>query len=111
MKNKLFYLPVIILFFILSIYKAEWITLALVNLVTFVLFAIDKRAAIKHTFRVPEKWLLLYCLLGGWFGGLIAQQLFRHKTRKQPFKSLFYLTILLDCIAVILYLSRGALLH
>lgn len=111
MKNQKIYLFVLLLLVLVGIYTTGWIGLILLNLVTFGLFGLDKCAAIKHTFRIPEKWLLLYCLLGGWIGGLFAQQLFRHKTYKQPFKSLFFLTIALDCLAVILYLSRGALLH
>ena len=109
-KNTIF-IFVTILLSLATFFCPVWLSLVLVNAMTFTLFALDKGLAIKGGRRIPERWLLIYSLFFGWFGGLIAQQLFRHKTRKQPFKSLFYLTILLDCIAVILYLSRGALLH
>ncbi|WP_241595566.1 DUF1294 domain-containing protein [Rosenbergiella epipactidis] len=109
-KNTIF-IFVTILLFLATFFWPVWLCLVLVNAITFTLFALDKSLAIKGRRRIPERWLLIYSLFFGWLGGLIAQQLFRHKTHKQPFKSLFYLTILLDCIAVILYLSRGALLH
>lgn len=102
---------VTILLSLATFFWPVWLCLVLVNAITFTLFALDKGLAIKGGRRIPERWLLIYSLFFGWLGGLIAQQLFRHKTHKQPFKSLFYLTILLDCIAVIFYLSRGALLH
>ncbi|PIJ44215.1 DUF1294 domain-containing protein [Tatumella sp. OPLPL6] len=109
-KNTLF-IFVTILLSLTACFCPVWLSLVLVNVMTFAMFALDKGLAIKGERRIPERWLLIYSLFFGWLGGLIAQQLFRHKTRKQPFKSLFYLTILLDCIAVILYFSRGALLH
>lgn len=46
----------------------------------FVMF-IDKRKAIKHRYRIPEKTLFLVSLLGGSIGTLAGMYLFRHKTK------------------------------
>jgi uncharacterized membrane protein YsdA (DUF1294 family) len=61
--------------------------LAGINLVTFAMFAWDKRSAIKGDWRIPEKTLLALALAGGTPGAIIAQQRLRHKTRKQPFRA------------------------
>ena len=42
---------------------------------------IDKRKAIKHRYRIPEKTLFLVSLLGGSIGTLAGMYLFRHKTK------------------------------
>ena len=63
------------------------------NLLAFGLFAVDKRAAIQGGSRIPENTLLLVSLLGGSPGVLAAQQLFRHKTRKQPFLTRFWMVV------------------
>ena len=63
----------------------------LMSVITYLAYAKDKRAAIKGEWRIPEKTLQLLALLGGWLGALIAQQQFRHKTQKQPFKMVFYI--------------------
>ncbi|KDN29133.1 membrane protein [Vibrio fortis] len=63
----------------------------LIGLMTYFTYAKDKRAAIKGEWRVPENTLHLLALCGGWLGALIAQQQFRHKTQKQPFKTLFFI--------------------
>ena len=60
--------------------------LALVNLLTFVLYGADKRKAQKGAWRVPEKTLLLLPLLGGSVGGILGMQTFRHKTKHWYFK-------------------------
>ncbi|KEJ90832.1 putative membrane protein [Sulfitobacter donghicola DSW-25 = KCTC 12864 = JCM 14565] len=58
---------------------------ALINLITFGVFAHDKRRARQSGRRVPEKRLLILAALGGWGGAKFAQQRLRHKSSKQPF--------------------------
>ncbi|MCR5874766.1 DUF1294 domain-containing protein [Phenylobacterium sp. J426] len=65
-----------------------WIALA--SLVTFYAFAADKRSAIDGRRRTPEATLLLLVAVGGAPGGIAAQQILRHKTRKEPFRSLLW---------------------
>jgi uncharacterized membrane protein YsdA (DUF1294 family) len=59
--------------------------LLVLNLAAFLAFAVDKRAAKRHEWRIPEARLLGLCALGGWLGGLLGMKVFRHKTRKPKF--------------------------
>ncbi len=67
----------------------------LVSIASFVQYAIDKRSAESGRWRTPENTLHITELLGGWPGALIAQQVFRHKTRKASFQTVFWLIVLL----------------
>lgn len=60
------------------------------SLVTFIMYWIDKTAAIKQQWRVPEFTLHGLELGGGWFGGFVAQQLLRHKTIKFNYQLTFW---------------------
>lgn len=66
------------------------------SLLIFLLYAFDKRAAKAGKRRIAENTLHLLALLGGWPGALIAREKLRHKSQKQPFKSVLWLTILLN---------------
>ena len=63
------------------------------SLLTFLAYAVDKSAAINGRWRTPEKTLHLLSLAGGWPGGLLAQQLLRHKCSKQSFVAVFWITV------------------
>ncbi len=67
---------------------------------TFILYGSDKSAAKQGAQRTPESLLHWGALLGGWPGALIAQSVFRHKTRKQPFRFIFWMTIVLNLIGL-----------
>jgi uncharacterized membrane protein YsdA (DUF1294 family) len=68
--------------------------LAAVNLKVFLSFRDDKKRAQEGRQRHSENDLLFWAFLGGSVGGVIAQQRFRHKTRKQPFATiLFFITL------------------
>jgi len=79
-------------------YLAEpWLwLLLLLNLLSFLLYRNDKRAAIRGERRTPENTLHLLALLGGWPAALLAQQLFRHKTSKINFRIVFWFTVLFN---------------
>ncbi len=68
-----------------------------VSLFTYLIYAKDKRAAKKGKWRTPENTLHLLALSGGWPGAMIAQQQLRHKSSKQPFRFIFWITVLLNC--------------
>lgn len=78
--------------------EARWLTGAVylaMSAVAFFLYWRDKRQARSNGWRTPEKILHGVELLGGWPGALIAQQVFRHKTRKLSFQLVFWLIVLL----------------
>ena len=65
---------------------AIWlIYLAVLSLVTFCIYAVDKRKAEKGKWRIPKKALLLFSFFGGATGGYLAMHLVRHKTKKWYF--------------------------
>lgn len=65
----------------------------LVSLLSFFMYRSDKRNAQESAQRTPENLLHLTELAGGWPGALIAQQWFRHKTRKASYQTVFWLII------------------
>lgn len=58
----------------------------LINLMTFFLYGIDKRKAIKDKSRISEFSLITFVVLGGAFGGFLGMKVFHHKTKKKKFK-------------------------
>ena len=85
------------------------LVLALLSLLTLMMYGLDKRAARLERQRTPEKHLHLLALLGGWPGALVARPLFRHKTRKQPFTTIFWCTVLVStAMMVTLLISEPA---
>ncbi|NVZ83400.1 DUF1294 domain-containing protein [Pseudomonas yamanorum] len=66
-----------------------------VSVVAFLLYWSDKRKAREDSWRTPENVLHAVELAGGWPGALIAQQVFRHKTRKVSYQVAFWLIVLL----------------
>lgn len=73
---------------------AMW--LLLINVLTMVMYGADKMAARKGMRRVPEASLLVFGVTGGWPGAILGQQLFRHKTQKQPFKTYFIISVIVS---------------
>ncbi|EBW3892293.1 DUF1294 domain-containing protein [Salmonella enterica subsp. enterica] len=78
---------------------AMWFLLA--NVLTLAIYGIDKTAARKTWSRVPESTLLVFGVVGGWPGAIVGQQLFRHKTQKQPFKTYFIVSVIVSILVTV----------
>lgn len=63
-----------------------YIYLLIINVIAFALMGIDKKRAIRHAYRIPEKTLFLSALLGGSVGAILGMQYFRHKTKHLSFQ-------------------------
>lgn len=72
----------------------------LLSVIGFAMYRADKTAAEQGAWRIPEANLHTVALLGGWPGALVARRVFRHKTRKQPFRTIFWGTVLANCVAL-----------
>lgn len=59
--------------------------LFVVNLITFILFAVDKYKSKKSKWRISERTLIGVALIGGSVGALMSMKAFRHKTKHKKF--------------------------
>lgn len=76
------------------------------SLLTFALYARDKRAAIEGHWRIPEHTMQAAALFGGWPGGVAAQQFLRHKNRKVSFQVVFWLAVIANVAVFVLLTAR-----
>jgi uncharacterized membrane protein YsdA (DUF1294 family)/cold shock CspA family protein len=68
----------------------------IISIFTFIMYSIDKSAAQNGDWRTPESTLHFLSLLGGWPGAIIAQQKLRHKSKKEDFRIVFWVTVILN---------------
>jgi uncharacterized membrane protein YsdA (DUF1294 family)/cold shock CspA family protein len=68
-----------------------------VSIVAFLAYAKDKSAAKNDLWRTEESTLHLLSFVGGWPGALFAQKKLRHKTKKEAFQTVFWLTVIANC--------------
>lgn len=81
------------------------IYLAVVNLVTFFLYGIDKWKAKRSKWRIEESTLLWWAAFGGSIGALLGMKTWHHKSRHKKF------TIGVPAILIAQLIVAGILLY
>ena len=69
--------------------------LLIINIITFIIYGIDKYKSIKHKYRISEATLIILALLGGPLGAFFGMIVFHHKTQKKRFIILIPLIMLI----------------
>lgn len=86
---------------------------ALLSILAFFLYSLDKSAARSGHWRIPESTLHMVSLCGGWPGAIISQYKLRHKSRKLSFKAVYWATVVVNCgcLAYLLTAEGAMRLH
>ena len=79
--------------------------ISIINAATYWFYAQDKEAAQLGNKRVAENILHILSFLGGWPSAWLAQQKLRHKTQKQPFRRIYFCTIVLNILLILWLIS------
>ena len=79
------------------------ILLALINLVTFIIYGLDKRKAKKRKMRYSESFLIGLAVFGGSIGALVAVYTFRHKTKHKKFTIGLPLILIIETALLTIY--------
>ena len=87
------------------LYFAAYI--ALISLIAVILTVHDKRAAVKHKWRVRESTLLLAAALGGAAAMLVTMRLIRHKTKHAKFMMGLPAIIAVQVVIIALAMWQG----
>ncbi|MBR1449645.1 MAG: DUF1294 domain-containing protein [Prevotella sp.] len=70
----------------LSLLHIALIYLAVINVVTFFMYGIDKWIAKKSKWRISEATLLLLAVIGGSIGAWLGMKVWHHKTLHKKFR-------------------------
>ena len=84
---------------------------SIINVMTYWFYAQDKEAAQMNQRRVPENTLHILAFLGGWPAAWLAQQRLRHKTQKQPFRKIYFCTIVFNILLILWLISPLNVFH
>ncbi|WP_321420011.1 DUF1294 domain-containing protein [uncultured Methanomethylovorans sp.] len=74
-----------------------------VNIISFSLMGLDKKKATRKKYRIPEKQLFLWVIMGGSLGGVLGMKIFRHKTKHPQFKYGFPLILLIHLVLISMF--------
>lgn len=75
--------------------------LVIINILSFILMGLDKYKAINNHWRISEYTFFGLSLLGGSLGTLIAMSIFHHKTKKNSFRILIPIFLIINIIMLI----------
>lgn len=78
------------------------------NALVFSVYFLDKQAARHGRRRISERTLLTLAFIGGSLGAVCAQKLLRHKTQKEPFRSILKAIIVFHVAASLLLSAASA---
>ena len=84
-----------------DLHRISMICLVIVNVAAFAVYGWDKLCAKQGWWRVPEKILLLFAVVGGSIGAIAAVAVFRHKTRHLKFRYGLPLIIILQIVGLL----------
>ena len=84
------------------IYAAVY--LVIINIAAFILYGLDKSAAIRGKSRIPNRVLLGTAVIGGSIGALAGMYAFRHKTKKRYYTITIPIILLVQIAAAIFLL-------
>ena len=79
--------------------------LIVINIVTFLVYGIDKWKAKQGCWRISEATLLILAVIGGSIGALLGMKVWWHKTMHKKFKYGLPLILIIQII-LIGYLSK-----
>ena len=82
--------------------------LAIINIITFIVYGIDKLKAKKGEWRIQEATLLLLAIIGGGIGAWYGVKVWHHKTLHKKFRYGIPLIIAIQ-IVIIIYLSKDTI--
>lgn len=80
--------------------------LIFINIITFMVYGIDKLKAKKGKWRIPESTLLLLAIVGGSIGAWCGVKVWHHKTMHKKFRYGIPLIMTIQ-IVIIIYLSNA----
>lgn len=60
--------------------------LLVINLIGFLAYGSDKKRSQNGSWRIKETTLLMFSLIGGGIGSILAMKVYRHKTQKKKFQ-------------------------
>ena len=76
------------------------------NLCLFILMGIDKRAAKRKKWRIPERRLLTLGIIGGGIGGILGMFVFHHKTHRIYFTICYVVNIICWGMAFLYFMQQ-----
>lgn len=82
------------------------IYLVAINVVTMIVYGVDKFKAKHDRWRIPESVLITLALIGGSVGALAGMFLFRHKTKHLKFTLGVPLILICQIVITILLLQQ-----
>lgn len=86
--------------------KAVLLYLIVINILTFLLYGIDKLKAKADWWRIKESTLIGMAVIGGAYGALIGMYLFHHKTRKAKFYVTVPMLVLIYTVLLVILMQQ-----